>query len=411
MLRETPGQIDAAQILSEQIACGFPEYRPGPASASALAALTGARSSRIALELARALCARAADPVSRVSGFDRDAALARAEELALTARGRRQDWGGPTGDALALAAQARAASGDIRGALAMLVPPPAGTADAAEATSQPVIQAAAGLAAQGGNIELALELAARIDEPVERRLATALALSLREDSHPEAAAEFRAALDEAASHARIDQQIRALLGLSMVAPLDESELSRLEALDAETADLIRAQSLLTVGKVTQAQILARRYPDSDGALQIRVACLMQQGRTADAISAVENFAVHHNHDERHLLNAALLAHSSGTTEDAARLAQRVASSTDAVRRRTAREILIDPASRAGTGTAGLGRDPPAHHRRRDRRSRPDPRREPHQVPLGTGTRVAPAPPDARSLRGNPRGPAAWPPPT
>ena len=345
LLRRAPGQIDAAQLLLEQVACGFPGYRPGPASASALAALTGSRSATIALELARTLCARAADPVSRVSGFDRDAALARAEELALTARGRRQDWGGPTGDTLALAAQARAVSGDIRGALAMLLPPPAGTADAIEATSQPVVQTAAGLAAQVGNIELALELAARIEEPVERRLATALALSLREDSRPEAGAEFRAALNEAVSHARADQQVRALLGLSMVASVDESELSELEAIDAETADLIRAQQMLTVGKVTQAQIIARRYPDSDGALQIRVACLMRQGMTAEAISAVENFAVRHNHDERHLLDAALLAHTSGTVEDAARLAHRVASSTDAVRRRTAQEILIDAASR------------------------------------------------------------------
>ena len=345
VLRQTPGQIDAAQMLAEQVAAGFPAYRPGPASASALAALGGSRSSRIALELAQALCARAADPGSRVSGFDRDAALARAEELALTARGRRQDWGAPTGGALAVAAQARAASGDIRGALALLVPPPAGTATAAEATSQPVIQAAAGLAAQAGNMALALELAARIDQPVEQRLATAFALSLQEDSHFEAAAEFRAARDEAASHGRTDQQIRALLGLSMIAPLDDSELSRLEALDAESADLIRAQQLLTDGKVTQAQILARRYPDSDGALQIRVACLMRQDRTADAIRAAENFAVRHNHDERHLLSAALLAHSTGTTEEAARLAHRVASSTDAVRRRTAREILIDAAAR------------------------------------------------------------------
>ena len=345
VLRETPGQIDAAQILSENVVRGFPGYRPSPASTSALAALAGSRSSRIALELARTLCVRAADPVSRVSGFDRDSALARAEELALTARGRRQDWGGPTSDALVLAAQARALSGDIRGALAMLVPPPAGRADAPEATSQPVVQAAAGLAAQVGNIDLALELAARIDEPAERRLATALALSLREDSRLEAAAEFRAALDEVVSRPRIDQQIRALLGLSMLAPLDEGELSQLEALDSEIADLIRAQSLLTIGKVAQAQILARRYPDSDGALQIRVACLMHQGRTTDAVSAVERFAVRHNHDERHLFNAALLAHSSGTTDDAVRLAQRVASSTDAARRRTVREILIDAASR------------------------------------------------------------------
>ena len=355
LLRQMPGQIDAAQLLAEQVASTFPAYRPGPASAAALAALSGSRSSRAALELAAILCVRATGPVSRVSGFDRDAALVRAEEIALTARGRRQDWGGPTAEALALAAQARAASGDVRGALTMLMPPPAGTAESAEAKAQTVIQVAAGLATQAGNIELALELAAKIEQPVERRLATAFALSLREDSHPESAAEYRAVLRESVLPAQINQQIRALLGLSMVASLTDDEQSRLEMLDAETADLIRARSMLTVGQVTQAQILARRYPDSAGALDIRVLCLMHQGKNVEAIKALENFAIRHHYDERHLLNAALLAHSTGTTEDAARLANRIASSTDAVRRRTAQEILIDVASRRGDWSAVLDR--------------------------------------------------------
>jgi len=353
ILRQTPGQIEAAQLLAEQVTNTFPAFHPGRASAVALAALSGSRSSRAALELSTILLVRATGPVSRVSGFDRDAALIRAEEIALAARSRRQDWGGSTDEALALAAQARAASGDVRGALNMLMPPPAGTAERAESKSQTVIQVAAGLATQIGNIELALELAARIEQPVERRIATAFALSLREDSHPESAAEYRAALRDEIFPPEIGQQIRALLGLSMVASLTEDEQSQLEMLDAETADLIRARSLLTVGQVTQAQIIARRYPDSAGALDIRVLCLIHQGKNFEAIKALENFAIRHDYDERHLLNAALLAHSSGTTEDAARLAHRIASSTDAVRRRTAQEILIDVASQRGDWIAVL----------------------------------------------------------
>ena len=346
ILQRTPGQISAAQMLLEELTDGLPAYREGQAGTSALSALIGPRSSNVLLELARTLCVRAADRSSRDMSFDPDAALARAEELARLARDRRQDWGGPTGEALAVEAQARAATGDIRAALRLLIPPPAGTARAAESASQPVIRVAAELAVGAGNIELALELAARLDEPLERRLATALALTLRNDSHPEAAAEYRLALDEQAMSERADQQIRALLGLSMVAELSDSELARLHRLDAEMADLIRAQSFLTAGRISQAQILARRYPNSDGALQLRVSCLLSQGKTTDAVSALETYAARCG-DERFLLQAALLAMSSGAAEEASRLAGSVASSNDPARRKTAREILIDAASSRG----------------------------------------------------------------
>ena len=344
IIRAMPGQISTAQLLLEQLATGLPAYRGSRAGASTLRALAGSRSSNILLELARTLCMRAADSSAQDMSFDRDAALARAEELAQTARDRRQDWGGPSGEALAVAAQARAASGDIRGALRLLLPPPAGTAEAAEAASQPVVLAAAELAVGTGDIELALDLAARIDGPVERKLATALALTLREDSRPEATAEYRAALSELATSARADQQIRALLGLSMVTELTGSELARLAGLDAELADLVRAQSLLTAGQVSQAQILARRYPDSGGALSIRVNCLLSQGMTAEAVAALETYATRHR-DERFMVQAALLAFSSGADDDASRLATRVASGNDPARRRIAREILIEVASR------------------------------------------------------------------
>ncbi|MGW8879580.1 phosphorylase family protein [Streptomyces mirabilis] len=345
LLRESPNQIDAAHILLEDIAAGFPAYHHHPANRSAVAALTGPRAATVETELAKTLLAKAAGPLSRIAGFNRDAALTRAEDLALSARGRRQDWGGPTFEALVLAAQARALKGDTPGALAMLLPPPAGTAEAAEAASAAVVEAAAGLAARVGNTDMALELAAKIEDPIERRHATALALTTRQETHPEAAAEFRAALDEIASSGREEQKLRVLLGLSLVAPLDQDELSQLEALDPESADMVRAQEHLSVGNVTQAQILARRYPDSDAALHIRVQALMHQGKAADAVKALERFALRHGHDERHLLSAALLALTSAALDDAERLASSLAASTDAARQRTAREILLEAASR------------------------------------------------------------------
>ena len=353
MALQQAGHLGAAQILAERLTDGMPAYNTDQESKSALSALIGPRSSNVLLLLlARILSMRAADRSNREMGFDRDSALARAEDLALTARDRRRDWGGPTGEALAIAAQARAATGDVRGALRLLVPPPDGTAEAAEAASQPVVRAAAQLAVGLGNIDLALELAASIKDPIEQHLATALALTLRSDSHPEAAAEYRKILAGKPTPARVDQQIRALLGLSMVTELSSEELGLLDQLDAESADLIRAQAFLTAGRTSEAQILARQY-ESDAAIQIRVDCLVSQGRNVDAISALEAHVARHG-GEHFLLQAAVIALSSGITDEASRLASRVTSSIDAARRRAAREILIDIAARQGNWEAILG---------------------------------------------------------
>ena len=340
---QVTGRLSAAQILLEGLAGGLSAYHGGQPGVAALGVLVGARSSNVLLQIARILCLRVASPSNRESGFDRDTVLARAEELALTARDRRRDWEGPTGEALAVAAHARAMTGDVRGALRLVLPTPLGTAGTEEAASQPVVLVAAELAVGIGNVELALELAAKIQDPVERRLATALVLTLRRDSHPEAAAEYRSALADSAISDRVNQQIRAFHGLAMVAELTSEEFARLEGIDSETADLIRAQSFLTAGRLSEAQILSRRY-DSDAALQIRVEGLVNQGKVADAISALEIHAARHG-GERFLLQAAVIALSSGLASEASRLATPIASSDDPSRRRAAREILTDAASR------------------------------------------------------------------
>jgi tetratricopeptide (TPR) repeat protein len=343
VLQRTPGQVGSAQMLLEEMAGGVPGYGGDRVGTAAMSVLTGPRSSSISLELAKTLCMRAAGRLGRDMSFDRDAAITRAAELALVARDRRLAWDGPSGEALAVAAQARAAAGNVRGALQMLLPPPEGTALATEAASQAVIRAAAEMAVEIGDIERALDLARRIADPLERRLATALGLTLRSDSYREAAAEYRLALEDPGITGRVDQQVSGLLGLSMVAELDDSEVALLRDLAPEMADMVRAQSFLTAGNVAQAQVLARRHPDLDAALQIRVSCLISLDRAADAVSALESYAARQG-DERFLLQAALLAMSSGATAEAARLASRLASGNDPARRRVAREILIDAAS-------------------------------------------------------------------
>ena len=335
------GKLDAAQMLFENLLNGLPAL-----DSVTRTDLIGARSSTVLIQIARTLLTRIANMSSKEVGLDTDGVLARAEELALTARDRRLDWHGPTGEALAMAAHARARSGDTRGALHLLSPPPRGIALPSEASSQPVLQFAAELAVGTGDIDLALELAAKIEDAAERNIATGLALTLRPDSHSEAAAAFRTALATPPERIRVDQCVRALLALAMVTTLGEDEFARLEEVDPEVADVIRAQAFMTAGRVSEAQVLARRYPDNDAAVLIRVEGYLSQGKVSEALEALETYGVRHSEDQ-FFLRAASLAIGSDMPNEALRLAALVVSSSDLTRRRAARELIVDAASRLG----------------------------------------------------------------
>ena len=336
-------KLQAAQVLLEGLSDGLPIFKGLEDSPAIASAEYGTRSSSVLLNLSKVLLSRAATPTSREPGFNAGAALARAAELALTARDRRLDWFGPTGDALSIAAQARASSGDTKGALSLLLLPPEGTANPQEASSESVVCLASELAVGCGNVELALELAKKIKDPVERRIAVGLGLTLRPDTHPEAASELRAALDDPLILTRIDQEMRALLTLSMVDALNEVELSRLEKFDSEIANIIRAQTFLTAGRTNEAQVLARQYPDNDVAVQIRVEGLLSQGKVSDAIAILEKHGKKHGEDHL-LIRAAIVALTSGMADEASRLALLTSTSVEPSQRRMSGEILLDVAS-------------------------------------------------------------------
>ena len=299
----------------------------------------GPRTSTVLIERARTICIRVAVHGQRGPGYDVDAALARAIDLALTARDRRIDWNGPTGEPLAIAAQAIARAGDPSRGLRLLLPPPRGSARPGEATSPVVIASAAELAFMTGDADLALELAPKVQDPVERRLIEAFALIIREETRLQAVTAFRSLLSDLASDLDTGQKIRALLGLAMVSELDEHELAFLTELDPSVQDLIRAQSLMSAGRVSEAQILVRPYRGSGAATQIRVQVLLAQGRVGDAIAALEAYGAEHG-EERLFLQAAGLALSAGLLGEVERLASRVAGSTDASRRQASAELLL-----------------------------------------------------------------------
>ncbi len=337
-LGEYPNALEVYESLSD------PDV--GPQTRQAVwRSLVGPRNSVVPLEMARTICMRVGSNAPE-PGLDVDLALAGAVELALTARDRRLDWNGPTSDPLALAAEAKARAGDPRGALRLLLPPPRGCARPAEAAAPQVIDMAPGIAFITGDVELTLELARKVTDPLERRLIGALALARRPDSHPEAATEFRAVLSDPNILSRDDQRIRALLGLTMVAELTPEDEQHLVGLDEETRNLIRAQSMISAGQGTEAQILMRQYDKTVTGLQINVEVLVSQGRMEEAVAALEEYATRHG-EERLLLQGAGLAMSAGLLTEAERLAARVSASHDIARRRISLEILIDIAQQRG----------------------------------------------------------------
>jgi len=338
-------QLQAAQLLFEILSRGMPSSRPRSPGNAVRGSLVGPRTATVITQLAATLCARVTAPGGTEPGFDNDRALSTVFELALTARDRLLDWHGPTTEQLRIAALARSRAGDPRGALVLLLPPPNGIARPDEAAAQPIIALAAELAAATEQTDLAFGLAERIEDRVERHIATGLAYMNRSDCHAEAAAEFRHALHNPDAALRPDQQVRAVLALSLIEEPTDAEISLVEGFDRQTADLIRAQAHATAGRGLQAQILARRYPSSEAAVQIRVQALLTDGKVADAIQTLETHALRHS-DERFLSQAAMLALSADQADEAERLAGLLAGSRDQHRRRIAHEILINTASRA-----------------------------------------------------------------
>lgn len=341
----TANQLASAQLLYETLVDGLPSARPPSSGNAVRGSLVGPRTASVISQLARTLLTRVAGAQGPEPGLDKGRALATALELALTARDRMRDWFGPTAEVLRMAAMAQSAAGDPRGALALLLPPPHGTARPEEFSAQPVVSLAAELAATTRQSELAFSLAKRIEDGVERHIATGLAYLGRGDCRAEAAQEFRAALHGAAVGNRRDQQVRAVLGLSFVEEPTDDELALVDDVDRATADLIRAQRHAAAGRSLQAQLITRQYPPSEATVEIRVELLLADGKVEEAIAVLEDYA-RENNDERFLVQAATLAISADHTGEAERIARLFAASLDAHRRRIAGEILIDVASRS-----------------------------------------------------------------
>jgi len=280
------------------------------------------------------------------------AVLAGIEQTALLVRDRRNDWHGPTGDALAIAGRARVQTHDFLGALRLLLPAPRGRASDREAQDPEVREVAALAATMAGETKLAAELAGAVRDPVERHLLRGMALAQEPSMADEAERSYRAAL-ESAQDDRPDQLVRALIGIVRAgASLDDDApggvapyIERLRQVDVEAADLVAATAALRSGRSRDALVVARRYPHSSAAVQLAAEAAVASGDAAEAVHVLERCGRGRN-DNPMLIQAMVVAADAGLDQDAERLADLLASTGDTQTRVRALRTKIDLAGRA-----------------------------------------------------------------
>lgn len=272
------------------------------------------------------------------------------EDTALAVRCARQQWGGATGEALALAGRARLEAGDPAGALRLLRPAPHGQATAAEAKTAQVRQYAAIAALLAGDNELALELSSALPGSVEAQLVRGSAFARSPGMREEARYSYRRALDLAGDDPHYLQ--RALLGLARLgSPLDGDgpdglgpRMQRLREQDPQAADLVLGNAALKAGDYARALTLARRYRTDFQAAELEAYALMESGDAAAAIARLDRFGQDRG-DDSVRTQAMMLARQAGLHEDVCKIADAIISSQDGELRRAAREAKAEAAGR------------------------------------------------------------------
>ena len=193
---------------------GEPAQRAAEAALSLMPGLPA-----VQLRRSQAILARLHDPGPASALEDTSLLLRTVEDAALAVRHARQQWGGATCEALALAGRARLEAGDPVGALRLLRPAPHGQATPAEAKSPEVRQFAAIAALLAGDNELALGFSSTLPDNVEAQLVRGSAFARSPGMSDEARHSYLRALDLAGDDPRYMQ--RALLGLARLgSPID-----------------------------------------------------------------------------------------------------------------------------------------------------------------------------------------------
>ena len=272
------------------------------------------------------------------------------EDSALKVRHTRQQWGGNTSEALALAGRARIEAGDPVGALRLLQSAPAGQATADEAKSAEVRRFAAIAALLADDYDLALNLASTLVDDIEAHLVRGAAFSRSRGMHDEAQRSYLRALELAGDDPRYLE--RALLGLARLGfPVGDggphgtaSRLQTLRDRDPQAANLVLGNAALAARDYEKALSLARRYRTAFQAVELESYALIESGNATDAVARLDSFGQDRG-DNSLRIQAMMLARQAGLDEKVDEIADAVIGSEDGELRRMAREAKAEAASR------------------------------------------------------------------
>ncbi len=187
----------------------------------------------------------------------------------------------------------RAIQGDSVGALRLLLPAPDGVASQSESRDPGVLRLGAQIARLAGKGELALELAAKNPDPVERELLRASVLSGRPQMAQEANAALISALELSADRTG-RSAFRPLLALSRrFNSLDATEqetvtahIAAVERRDPDLAEVLRARVDLSQGNTQEALTRVRGPARSELVMETHADALVASGRAEEAARLV-----------------------------------------------------------------------------------------------------------------------------
>ena len=205
----------------------------------------------IRLQLAQVLTRRAANSKS----WDRTAELARARDLALSARDLIREWGGDTVPAVTLACNIAVEQGDARAALSIGLPAPDGEATPEEASSPPVLERVAGAAVIAGQLDILRSVVDQISDPYQKHLYQA-SIARREKSDPKVVIGL---LNQALLAATTDTQ--RFGPLYQLADLGVEPLPGVDQLPPELAAQVQAASDMAHARYELAQTRLRGWSD------------------------------------------------------------------------------------------------------------------------------------------------------
>jgi nucleoside phosphorylase len=305
-------------------------YELAPSSTSTLFAVAQSRLVRVLNGVTHVGVTRAAT-----------AELLDIESTALLVKRRRESWGGPTAEPLALAARVRAQYGDPRGALRMLRPPPFGTATIAESRDQSILRIVVLAAILAGDTEVALEAARDTHDNVEALISRGSALSSSSGMKSEADAAFRSAIAAAGDDSASIR--RALLGLARLGTLLEDStasevLRQIEEVsrdDPQFADIVRAVDDGANGRYEDAIRRTRKFPGSALAAEVQAEALIRLAREQEAVEVLDGAGAA-NGDNTLRVRAMMLAGNSQNLEKANAIADELIASGDIDSARQAR---------------------------------------------------------------------------